>query len=78
MAASEPGEADGLVTRQDDDERFCWVVILRRRGKVYTYIRSVEGMRQVIMKFRSENGGSNPYRIWAIVDDEMKQVEIGD
>lgn len=64
------------VTEDQTDERFCWIVILRKHGKVYTYIRTIESMQQEVRRFRERNGGVDPHRMWAIVEDEIRKVNI--
>lgn len=65
-----------VVSEQSDDEKYHWIVVFRRYGKVYPYMyRTVETMAETV-RVHHEKYGVYPYRMWVIVNDEIQKVVI--
>lgn len=64
------------MTADQDEEKYHWVVIFNKGGKVYPYLyRTIEHMAGVVKKFHDEHN-RYPYLMWAIVEDKMQEVVI--
>jgi len=60
----------------DEEEKYHWLVVFRERQAPYTYkFRTESYMAEVVAKHR-EQYGVFPYRMWIIVDNEIKKVVI--
>jgi hypothetical protein len=60
----------------EDEEKYHWVVIFNRHGKVYPYMyRTISYMTQTVKKFHAEHNRW-PYLMWVIVGEEMQKVNI--
>lgn len=63
-------------TPQEPEEKYRWIVMFKKGGKLYTYLnRTIPFMTAVIGKYRDEHA-EYPYRVWVVVDDEIQKVVI--
>ena len=63
------------VTEEQTD-KYHWIVLFHERGLLYPYrYRDFAYMTAVVKKFYDEHG-RYPYRMWAMVNGEMRKVNI--
>lgn len=60
----------------DQEEKYHWIVLFHERGQLYPYrYRDVSHMTAVAKRFYDEHG-RYPYRMWALINGEMRKVLI--
>lgn len=65
------------MTEQPAEEKYYWIILFKSGGRLYPYLfRTVPYMTQVIKKYCDEHGGTYPFRVWVIVDNEIQKVVI--
>lgn len=64
------------MTEVEREEKYHWIVVFRKGGKVYPYMyRTVEHMTGTV-KAHYDKYGVYPHAMWVMVEDEMQKVEI--
>lgn len=59
-----------------DEEKYHWIVMFRKGGKLYPYMYRTVSEMVLTVKSHYDRHAVYPYRMWVIVDDEVQKVVI--
>lgn len=61
---------------EQPEEKYHWIVVFRKGGKLYPYLYRTVTEMTLIVKANKDRSGSYPHRVWAIINDEVHKVDV--